>query len=120
MRYNEKYYFVLSLLELIEKMNREVDVVIVEGINDKKVLRELGFKKEILTVGTRKRPNGKFTILTDFDEEGKKIAKRLCKKYGEKHLIKVYRKKFNELLSRYGIKEIEGIRSIVREVLNLF
>ncbi|MFH7880899.1 MAG: hypothetical protein QXI09_02730 [Candidatus Aenigmatarchaeota archaeon] len=120
MRLKERYYLIKRLADLIEEMNKDLDFVIVEGKKDKKVLSILGFKKKIILVNSKILPNGKFTILTDFDREGKRFEKILIKKYGEKNFVKIYRKKFYELLEEYKIKEIGDLENSIKKVSNLF
>ncbi|MEM0333354.1 MAG: hypothetical protein QXX30_02735 [Candidatus Aenigmatarchaeota archaeon] len=120
MRLKDRYYLIRQLTNLIEEMNKDLDFVIVEGKKDKKVLNILGFKKKILLLSSRLILKGKFTILTDFDKEGKRLEKILLEKYGDKNFVRIYRKKFYELLEEYNIKEIGDLEKSIKEVSNLF
>ncbi|MCS7093956.1 MAG: hypothetical protein RMJ18_02115 [Candidatus Aenigmarchaeota archaeon] len=109
MKDKDRYYLVMRIKEIVKEMNKELMFVVVEGERDREVLRKLGFNKEIYLVKEVKKMKGKYTILTDFDEEGRNQALLLRKKLGDRFLIDVYRKKFFEALKDYGINEIEGI-----------
>jgi len=108
-------------------MNYNVDAVVVEGPHDKKTLKLLGYKKPILICSkpshneladlvTKKFSN--VVILTDFDEQGTLLNKRLSKLI-EKGGVKVdrfYRRRFQKLFKEARISTIEGIYSIKLEL----
>jgi len=116
-----------ELEELTSEMNYNVDAVVVEGPHDKKTLKLLGYKKPILICSkpshneladlvTKKFSN--VVILTDFDEQGTLLNKRLSKLI-EKGGVKVdrfYRRRFQKLLKEARISTIEGIYSIKLEL----
>jgi 5S rRNA maturation endonuclease (ribonuclease M5) len=94
--------------------------IIVEGKKDEKALRKLGFKKIIKISG---KPLEKVfeevssyksvAILTDFDEEGKKIFSQLNKILSS-HRIKVHFFLRNKIKSTFKIKKIEEINSLTK------
>jgi len=109
-----------ELLNLLEKIKEEQ--VIVEGKRDKKILCLLGFKK-IITINkgiyeTVERLKGKqVIILTDFDSEGRQIAKKLnlfLQSLGFS-VDKETRRKIGLLFTRLKIRKIEEIRGVLNE-----
>jgi len=91
--------------------------VIVEGIKDKRVLEELGFKNIITLNG---KPLFKIIeelnckeiiLLVDLDKEGRKLyskLKSLCNRNG----IKVDNRFRNYLFKETKIRQIEGLKSL--------
>ena len=124
----KKHEVYRELKDLINDLNYSVDAVVVEGSHDKKTLKLLGFKKPILQCS--KLPHTTITdlvaekfsdvvILTDFDEEGKLLNKKLTSLLETKG-VKVdlfYRRRFRKLLKEVKISTIESIYSIK---INLF
>jgi len=106
-----------ELFELLQKIKEET--VIVEGKRDKEVLCSFGFTK-IFTINrglyeTAEKLEGKrVIILTDFDKEGKKIARKLnlflqsldCK------IDRETRRKIGLMFARLKIKKIEELKSL--------
>jgi len=108
-----------ELLKLL-KENKDKQVI-VEGKRDKKVLCLLGFKK-ILTLNkgiyetTEKLKEKQVLILTDFDPEGKKIAKelnRILQSLGYK-VDRETRRKIGFMFTRLKIRKIEELRSVLK------
>lgn len=109
-----------DLLSLLEKLREKQ--VIVEGKRDKKVLYSLGLKK-ITTINkgiyetAEKVKDKEVLILTDFDKEGKQIAKKLnlfllslgCK------VDKESRRKIGLMFAKLRIKKIEELRGVLHE-----
>ncbi len=84
---NQEEYIELRkiLNELIEK-SKNGAVIIVEGIKDKKSLRDLGVEGKIIIFSSYvsvvdKVKNEDVIILTDYDERGNKIEKGLISKF---------------------------------------
>ncbi len=124
----QKHEVFRELEELASEMNHYVDAVVVEGPHDKKTLKLLGYKKLILTCSKRSyndladlvaKKKSNVVILTDFDEQGTLLNRRLSKLF-EKRGVKIdrfYRRSFQRLLKRVRISTIEGVYSIIREYL---
>ncbi len=124
----QKHEVYRELEELASEMNYYVDAVVVEGPHDKKTLKLLGYKKHILTCSKRSHndladlvseKNSNVVVLTDFDEQGTLLNRRLSKLF-EKRGVKVdrfYRRSFQRLFKKLRIATIEGIYSIIREHL---
>ena len=104
-----------ELLKLFEKIKDKT--VIVEGKRDKKVLCLFGFKKTLtinkgLYETAEKIKDNEVLILTDFDKEGKEIAKKLnifLQSFGCK-IDKENRRRIGLLFSRLKIKKIEELK----------
>ena len=107
-----------ELIDLL-KENKEKQVI-VEGKRDKEALCLLGFKKTItLEKGiyeTSEKVNEKeVLILTDFDSEGRKIAKKLniiLQHLGYKIDIST-RRKIGLMFTKLKIRKIEELRSVL-------
>ena len=124
----KKHEVYRELKDLINDLNYSVDAVVVEGSHDKKTLRLLGCKKPILQCSklphttVTDRVAEKFSdvvILTDFDEQGILLNKKLTSLLETKG-VKVdlfYRRRFRKLLKEVKISTIESIYSIK---INLF
>jgi len=97
---------------VMEKIEREIENtrsfrIIVEGKRDKEVMEKLGFKN-VISICDKKLDeilsfiDKDVLILTDFDEEGEKIAKRL-----------------EEFLTSRGVKVRSTERRIFRKIFNV-
>jgi len=107
-----------DLSEILEKNKDKLTVV--EGKRDKKVLCSLGFTK-IVTInkGLYETVEGieekEVLLLTDFDSEGKQIAKKLntfLQHLGYK-VDKETRRKIGFLFAKIRIKKIEELRGVL-------
>jgi 5S rRNA maturation endonuclease (ribonuclease M5) len=80
----------IEIIEALKKLDENVDLIIVEGKRDRYVLRKLGCKTNIIALGDTHKPlltliedlNMKYmglkvAILTDFDEEGEELNKKI-------------------------------------------
>lgn len=124
-----RYEVYRELEELASEMNYTVDAVVVEGPHDKKTLKLLGYKKPILLCSKiphnelaelAARKFSKLAVLTDFDEEGTLLNKKLTKLF-EKRGVKVdrfYRRRFRKLLKKANILTIEGIYNIKLKIFS--
>ncbi len=110
-----------ELLELLRKIADKQ--IIVEGRRDKEVLCSLGFKK-ILTISkgiyetTEMLKGREVVVLTDFDSEGRQIAKklnRILQPIGYDVDITA-RRKVGLMLSKLKIKQIEQLRGVLKWV----
>lgn len=106
-----------ELFKILEQV-KDKDVI-VEGKRDKEVLCSLGFKK-ILTINkglyetAEKIKENEVLILTDFDKEGREIAKKLnlfLQSLGYK-VDKENRRKIGLMFTRLRIKKIEELKSL--------
>jgi 5S rRNA maturation endonuclease (ribonuclease M5) len=109
-----------ELLNLLDSIKEER--VIVEGKRDKKALCLLGFKN-VLTINkgiyetAEKIRENRIIILTDYDSEGRKIAKKLnlvLQSLGHS-VDKETRRKIGLLFTRLEIRKIEELRGVLNE-----
>ena len=121
-----KYETYRELEALASEMNYTVNAVVVEGPHDKKTLTLLGYKKPILLCSKRSHSDlvdlvakeySNVVVLTDFDEEGTSINKRLSQLFEERgvKVDRFYRGRFLKLLKEARVSTIEGIYSIKLE-----
>ena len=119
-----------DLESLAYEMNLTLDAVIVEGIHDKATLKSLGFKIPILQVSCGRTFNQivddmvekfeKVAILTDFDEEGERISRKLTELM-ERGGVKVdsfYRNSFKKLMKEAGLTTLESIYTLKQELFS--
>jgi len=107
----------LDLTSLFEELETVADAVVVEGVRDVRALRGLGFRGRVemcsrvgvsdgdLVEGLA-QSSGAVVILTDFDEEGRRMNRRLSR-----------------LLERRGVRVERRLRREVRRlmaVLNVY
>jgi 5S rRNA maturation endonuclease (ribonuclease M5) len=105
----------LELKNLVEKMNSEISCVIVEGRKDKEALEKIGYKGRIIYANKFEMANGMVVILTDFDKEGKEIAKRITRSIGEKNVDKFFRNEFKKILRSIGRDDIQSIINLCKK-----
>ena len=109
---------------LMEKAHRIIEqtkhlVVIVEGINDKKIVEKLGYSKililnkpifsiveEIIAMNCKE-----ILILTDLDRKGEELYKRLRHDLGLHGVV--LNNKLRDILRKLGYTHIEGLDSFI-------
>lgn len=108
---------VLSVLEEIEKLKESGIPVIVEGSNDRKALKELGINNVIILKG---KPLYKLVesidareavILTDLDEEGKKLYHELKQEFSTRGVM--INDRLRILLFKTQLRQIEGLANYI-------
>ena len=111
-----------ELYNILNELEYMVSVVVVEGLRDVKALRALGFKGHIdvcsqLAVSEPEftealsRKDGSILILTDYDDEGKRINRHLTQLL-ERHGVKVkvgLRRQFGRIMAAIGVYAIEDL-----------
>lgn len=111
-----------SLMKIIDDLNKEEGaILIVEGKRDKETLKSFGFKGKILEYRQllefihKERTTKKFILLVDFDQEGRKMCKKLYNLLSIKgyKVDLYYWKKISEF-KKYGLYEIEDIYSYLK------
>jgi 5S rRNA maturation endonuclease (ribonuclease M5) len=102
----------LELKNLVEKMNNEIYCVVVEGRKDEEALRKIGYRGKIVYADKLKKVEDKIVILTDFDKEGKDIAKKLIETIGEKNVDKYFRNEVRRILKSIGRNDIQSISNL--------
>jgi 5S rRNA maturation endonuclease (ribonuclease M5) len=115
----ERLTLLLGELEIL------VDVVIVEGPRDLEALRQLGFKGVISLfsqgrfsdtdfIDITSKEHGSVVILTDFDDEGRKIDLDLSMGFERRGLRveKGLRREIGRIMATIGIYTIESLDNI--------
>lgn len=109
---------------LIDRMDTDVDAAVVEGKRDREALEGAGFDGRIYTcsentdglaslAATLTSDAGQIAVLTDFDEEGRKLCSSLKRMIPGRYLNRVWRKKLGKLLTARGHRDVESINNIV-------
>ncbi len=111
-----------ELEKVVERLDRDVDSIIVEGFSDKKVLQQLGFNGKIFLSAERKlkdlvedvsRGAKRVAVLTDFDEHGKEQNREIAQALEEEvDVVRASRKEFGAQLTSTGRRCIEDIRPL--------
>lgn len=107
-----------EILAFIEHIKQENLLVLVEGIKDKRALEELGIKN-VLTlkkalyamVEQIAEQANEVVLLTDLDEEGKKLYHRLSNDL-QKHGVKI-NNDLREFLFKTELRHIEGLATYI-------
>jgi len=117
-----------EIRNLVLMINQENISIIVEGRNDVLALREMGINTDIYPVKEIVRSNKcslvefieyvskkskKFLILTDFDDEGKRIAKKLASLLSQRNvsLQSSLRKRIIRLMKKQSVT-VEGFKKV--------
>ncbi|HII15073.1 MAG TPA: toprim domain-containing protein [Nanoarchaeota archaeon] len=111
-----------DVLKEIETIKENNTLVIVEGSNDKKALEELGVSNIIILNGkplyrlVESITAKEAIILTDLDEEGKKLY------HNVKHELQQKGVRINDrlrlLLFKTELRQIEGLANYIRRITN--
>ena len=113
------------LTRLLGELETLVDVVIVEGTRDLEALRLLGFRGEVSLfsqmgvpdadfMDTASREYGSVAILTDFDEEGRKIDLALSEGFERRGLRveKELRYEMGRIMAALRVYAIESLDNV--------
>ncbi|MCW3990948.1 MAG: toprim domain-containing protein [Candidatus Bathyarchaeota archaeon] len=113
------------LTRLLGELETLVDIVIVEGPRDLEALRLLGFKGEVSLfsqvgvpdadfMDTASREYGSVAILTDFDEEGRKIDLALSEGFERRGLRveKELRYEMGRIMAALRVYAIESLDNV--------
>ncbi|MFB6207765.1 MAG: hypothetical protein ABEJ69_00280 [Candidatus Nanohaloarchaea archaeon] len=121
----EKFIERKRLEELVQGFNTELDAVVVEGLADKRVIQELGFRGKVFLSAERtvedlvedvSRGAERVAVLTDFDEHGKEQNKMISRKLDrEIDVIRSLREDFGIQLTSTGRRTIEDIAPLFRD-----
>lgn len=108
---------------LISDIDRDTDAVIVEGLGDKLVLKELGYTGKIFLSAQKtledlledvERGAEKVGVLTDFDSHGKEEAEKIRHELQKKiDVMTSVREKFGSQLTSTGRRTVEEIRPLL-------
>lgn len=108
--------------DLVQRMNREADAVIVEGSKDERGLRAAGLTIPVMTysrvsiwlfVHRLKQEHDRVVILTDFDEKGEEYNAELQDRLtGTVTVLQGLRKAFGKALTQTGRRDIESLNNV--------
>jgi len=118
-----------DLVSLLEEIDRLVDAIIVEGRRDSEALRGMGLTKPIYRSSTPGRSrsdlveelaknHSRVVILTDFDEEGRDLNRRLSDLLEHRGLRveKTYRRSVGRLMGELRVTTIESLNKLRGEM----
>ncbi len=130
-RFNyEEYLYREKIKRFLGEIDFDSDAIIVEGKKDKQVLEKLGVSTKIFMVSKRElkefcetvsRCSESVAVLTDFDEAGKEINKKLVQELREEtDILSSYRRDFGKLLTSRDRYCIEDIRPLLGREFDKF
>ena len=121
----EDYIEKNRLEQVMDKISRDVDSVIVEGWSDKKIIQKLGFQGKIFMSAERThkdlcedvaRVSERTAVLTDFDQHGKQEAREISRRLQEEiDVIRSARKEFGAQLTSTDRRAVEDIRPLFND-----
>lgn len=111
-----------ELESLTQKLNRDLDAIVVEGFSDRRAMRKLGFEGKIFESAERdlelltediERGADRVAVLTDFDSHGKEENRKLRQLLQDKvDVMSSARKEFGKQLTSEGRMAIEDVRPL--------
>jgi len=118
-----------ELVSTLREVDRFVGVVIVEGRRDVEALKSQGLVKPIFTCSSPRRSHPDLleeiakdfrsvVILTDFDEEGRDLNRKLASMLKQRSLIvdEGFRRAVGKILGKLRILTIESLRKLRKEM----
>lgn len=115
----EKFRERKQLESIVERLNRDLDAVVVEGFSDRRAMRKLGFEKKIFESAERElellaedieRGADRVAILTDFDSHGKEENRKLRQLLQDRvDVVNSARAEFGKQLTGEGRMAIEDV-----------
>ena len=108
-----------QILELLDEIKRKGLLVVVEGPKDKRALEALGvanvfsLKKPLYAVVEEISSEKEVVLLTDLDEEGKKLYHKLFVDL-QRHGVKI-NNKLREFLFKTKLRHIEGLTKYLQK-----
>lgn len=119
MEYYHKYIVDATQDELMrELIEYSSEPVIVEGVKDERALRSLGFSKitrlnsgnSILAVVESLQDTKQAAVLTDLDQEGKILRKKLLEMFKLYGIQEIRRPR--EILAQLRVSHVEGLKKV--------
>lgn len=109
-----------DIMGVIDRMNAELDAVIVEGERDRRAVRAAGFEGRILTFSNSagvlpfvETVDGlRVTILTDYDREGRRINAKLRTHLSDRDVEPRWRRELGRLLTERGRYDVESMNNL--------
>lgn len=132
---SRKYYLELAdeIRSLVDSINFGTSLVIVEGKNDERALRDFGLKTPVCRFRSAGHSETQFIdgialnyrgrsvlVMLDFDEEGTRMADHISKELEERG-VKIqhyFRRALWEILGREGVRHIEEMKAIRQKSLS--
>lgn len=119
----EEFKELKKLEMIVEKLDRDLDSIIVEGFSDRKVMRKLGFTGKIFMsaemsvedlVEDVERGSEKTAVLTDFDSHGKEQNQKI------RHALQGRVRNSISAREEFGLQLTSNDRHAVEDVRPLF
>lgn len=114
-----------KLEQIVEKLDRDLDSIIVEGYDDRKAIKNLGFTGKIFLSAEKtvedlvedvSRGSERTAVLTDFDEHGKKQNRKISQALlGEVKNSISSRREFGKQLTSHGRHAVEDVKPLFRD-----
>ncbi len=114
-----------KLERLVEKLDRDLDSVIVEGYDDRKAIKKLGFTGKIFLSAEKtiedlvenvSRGSERTAVLTDFDSHGKEQNRKISHALqGEVKNSISSRREFGKQLTSCGRHAVEDLRPLFED-----
>lgn len=109
-----------DLRELLQRMDRQVDAVVVEGPNDEAALRRVGVETPIHTCSqtnglagfASSLPGEQIAILTDYDDPGQRLNAKLRAYIPDARVDPRWRRELGLLLTQRGRYDIESLNNV--------
>jgi 5S rRNA maturation endonuclease (ribonuclease M5) len=115
----EEYIERNRLEEVVSRIDRDVDAVIVEGYSDRIALEKLGFSGKIFLSAEKSveglvedvaRGSNRVAVLTDFDTHGKAQARMISRELDKEiDVLNSARKEFGKQLTSRGRMAVEDV-----------
>jgi len=132
LRRSERFeYAIEEIRKILLDASSMVNLIVVEGTRDVKALRNLGYSDrievfyhtgitEIDFVSMLSRNSSRILILTDFDDKGKLLSKKLSRLF-ESHGVRLereLRRNIGKFMKIASISTIESLDGIYQTLLN--
>jgi 5S rRNA maturation endonuclease (ribonuclease M5) len=121
----EKFIERNRLEKIVQEISRDVDSIVVEGWDDKKIMQKLGFEGKIFLSAEKthedlvedvSRGSKRTAVLTDFDTHGKEEARKISRKLQEEiDVIRSARKEFGAQLTSKDRRAVEDVRPLFED-----
>lgn len=115
----EKFIEKKELEDVVSRIDRDVDSIIVEGYSDRIVMEKLGFTGKIFLSAEKSleglvedvfRGANRVAVLTDFDSHGKEQAAKISRSLQEEiDVFRSHRKDFGKQLTSTDRRAVEDI-----------
>lgn len=108
-----------ELENIVSRIDRDVDSIIVEGYSDRIAMEKLGFSGKIFLSAEKtveglvedvSRGADRVAVLTDFDEHGKEEARKISRELDKEiDVLNSVRKEFGKQLTSKGRMAVEDV-----------